>query len=107
MIYQKISSAVALGLCMTWPASLRGAELVSQNWGASAYSASRWAEEATGAEPDKAFDGIIGGGWNAGDYATPAQWLEVDLQHVFDVTSVRMFVNQLPEGNTIHEVWVA
>jgi hypothetical protein len=79
--------------------------LVSQNLGRSAYSASQWATWAPEAAPEFSFDGIIDHGWNAGGY--PMQWLEVDLQQPQALTSLRLYVEQLPDANTIHQVWVS
>jgi hypothetical protein len=78
--------------------------LVSQNLDASAYSASGIL--GPGFEPELAFDGIVGdSGWNAGDF--PAQWLEVNLQQPFELTSFQFHVDQNPDGETTHEVWIS
>jgi F5/8 type C domain/PEP-CTERM motif len=99
-----ITATVAFGLCMIWShSSSAAATLVSQNLGPSAYSASAFWEPGT--EPDKAFDGSLDSNWNAGNY--PTQWLDVELQQPRDVTSFKLNVNQLPDAETIHEVWVS
>jgi hypothetical protein len=81
--------------------------VVSENLGSSAYSASQWAEWSPGAAPGFAFDGNVAAGWDAGNYPIPVQWLEVDLQHPQTLTGFRLYVDQLPGGETIHEVWVS
>jgi hypothetical protein len=94
------------GLCMICSAAPCAAEvLVSQNLGASAYTASHWADWAPEAAPEFSFDGIIDHGWNAGGW--PLQWLEVDLQQPQALTSLRLYVEQSPDANTTHEVWVS
>jgi HEAT repeat protein len=52
--------------------------------------------------PDKAF---AGGTWNAGGYAP--QWLEADLGVSTELAGILLLVNQLPAGDTAHEVWVS
>src|SRR5262245_17465243 len=67
--------------------------IVSRNLGSGAYSAS--AILGAGFEPEFAFDGTYGSsgsGWNSG--AFPVQWVEVDLQQAYDLTRVRLQVDQ-------------
>lgn len=75
--------------------------LVSQNLGAGAYSASGFYSTST---PDKAFDGTSAG-WLAGDFAT--SWIEVDLGQTQNISLIDLWVDQQPDGITIHEVWVS
>ena len=93
-------------LCTIWCVSPCAADvLVSQNLGTSAYTASHWAEWSPGAEPERTFDGSLNFAWNAGGY--PMQWLEVDLQQPYNLTSFKLDANQSPAGHTVHEVWLA
>jgi RNA polymerase sigma factor (sigma-70 family) len=55
--------------------------------------------------PTKAFDGNPSTMWNAGDYAP--QWLEADLGAPRPLASLRLVASQLPDGDTVHEVWVS
>jgi hypothetical protein len=87
-------------------AGMRGL-IVSGNLGQAAYSASSWAEWSPGSAPEFAFDGIVAAGWDAGNYPLPVQWLEVDLQRSQSLTGFRLYVDQLPDGETIHQVWVS
>jgi RNA polymerase sigma factor (sigma-70 family) len=43
--------------------------------------------------------------WNSGGYA-PA-WIEADLGKQKTLDSINLVVNQLPNGETIHEIWVS
>jgi hypothetical protein len=83
----------------------RAQVLVSEDLGRRAYMASGFFRFYT---PDLAFDGDLRDRlsyWNSGDYAP--QWIEVDLQQVYNVFAVDLVVNQLPDGETVHEVWVS
>ena len=93
----------ALATCGLSPMQLLAGVLVSQDLGVSAYSASTYWQPSTA--PQYAFDGTVNDYWNSGTF--PTQWLEVDLQQRYDLTSVSLFVTQLPDGNTTHQVWVS
>jgi hypothetical protein len=78
--------------------------VVSRNLGPAEYSAS--GTLGAGFEKELAFDGVAGeSGWNAGDF--PVQWLEVDLQQPHELTSFQLHVDQNPNGNTVHEIWIS
>jgi formylglycine-generating enzyme required for sulfatase activity len=91
-----------LAACGLSPMRLLAGVLVSQDLGVSAYTASAF-EPANA--PQNAFDGNVNDHWNSGTF--PTQWLEVDLQQRYDLTSVSLFADQLPDGNTTHQVWVS
>ena len=55
--------------------------------------------------PAMAVDGSRWTAWNAGDYAP--QWIAVDLQAPYPLSSIRADITQLPDGNTVHELSVA
>jgi hypothetical protein len=55
--------------------------------------------------PDRAFDGDRQTMWNAGSHAP--HWIEGDLGASTELGSIALTVIQTPEGETIHEVWVA
>jgi hypothetical protein len=40
--------------------------------------------------------------WGAGAHAP--QWIEIDLGGVYHITEIRLFVEQWPEGDTVHRV---
>lgn len=50
-----------------------------------------------------AVDGLLANSWGAGGY--PPQWIDIDLGGVVSVGRVRLFVNQFPDGTTIHRVY--
>lgn len=54
--------------------------------------------------PSNAVDDNSGTQWGAG--ASPAQWLEVDLQGTYRITEIRLQVAQYPQGDTVHRVQV-
>jgi F5/8 type C domain len=106
LLMRKAIAAVflaALAACSLSPVQLLAGILVSQDLGVSAYSASTYWQATTA--PQYAFDGNVNDDWNAGTF--PTQWVEVDLQQRYDLTSFSLFVDQLPDGNTTHEVWVS
>ncbi|MFM8175469.1 MAG: discoidin domain-containing protein, partial [Pirellulaceae bacterium] len=70
--------------------------LLSQNLGASAYSAN-------GGNAALAFDGNFSNLWNSNGFA-PA-WIEVDLGSVYSLEEFRLRVDQTPSGNTTHQIW--
>jgi hypothetical protein len=43
--------------------------------------------------------------WSSG--ADAPQWMEIDLGGLFDIGSLRLTVDQWPDGETLHEIWVA
>jgi HEAT repeat protein len=53
--------------------------------------------------PDRAFAGDMM--WNAGDYAP--QWIEADLGTSTPLARIQLTVNQLPAGDTRHEIWIS
>jgi hypothetical protein len=76
--------------------------LVSQNLGGGAYSASATYP----ANPTTmAFDGDLFNQWNAGNF--PTQWIEVNLQQTFALGRVRLHIEQSPNGQTTHQVWIS
>jgi hypothetical protein len=89
--------------CVVWCASASEAEvLVSRNLGSQAYSASSVYLDHT---PDLAFDGDITTWWNSSSW--PVGWIEVDLQHNYDLTYIKLLTRQTPAGNTTHDIWVS
>jgi F5/8 type C domain len=50
-----------------------------------------------------AVDGLMANRWGAGGY--PPQWIDVDLGATVSVGRVRLFINQFPDGSTIHRVY--
>jgi hypothetical protein len=58
-----------------------------------------------GYEPDKAVDGSRWTYWSSGDYAP--QWIAVDLESPYPLSKIRADITQLPDGYTVHEIWVA
>jgi YD repeat-containing protein len=55
------------------------------------------------APPAFAVDGNLGTAWNSGGF--PPASLDLDLGGTYAVSEVRLFVNQLPDGPTTHEIW--
>lgn len=53
--------------------------------------------------PSNAVDGNPETVWNSG--AGPEQWIQIDLGKPFAVDTIRLFVAQFPEGETIHQIW--
>ena len=48
-------------------------------------------------------DGIVDlGGWVAGDFAP--QWIELDLGSEIDIAQIRLWVDQSPDGPTVHRI---
>jgi hypothetical protein len=91
----------SLALLFLAPCQLHAA-LVSQNLGVGAYSASG---EYGGNSAANAFDGDLSTIWNSGGFAT--QWIEVDLGQSYDVTQIKLVVEQSPPGDTEHQVWLS
>jgi F5/8 type C domain/PASTA domain len=58
-----------------------------------------------GYEPEMAVDGSRWTYWNSGDYAP--QWITVDLEAPYPLSKIRADITQLPDGYTVHELWVA
>lgn len=50
-------------------------------------------------------DNIYTSSWNAGTYPNKDTWIELDLGREVTVQSLFLLVNQLPEGQTTHEIW--
>ncbi|HKZ54828.1 MAG TPA: RHS repeat-associated core domain-containing protein, partial [Anaerolineales bacterium] len=73
--------------------------LISQSRPATA--SATWA----GWPTERAVDGNLSSAWNAG--GSPLQWIEVDLGQERSVGEVRLHVEQVPSGRTVHEVQVA
>jgi len=42
--------------------------------------------------------------WSSG--ADAPQWLEIDLGGLYDIGSLRLTIDQWPDGETLHEIWV-
>jgi Ca2+-binding RTX toxin-like protein len=77
--------------------------LVSKNLtNPNSYTASSSANPSS--SPDKAFDGL-GTTWNAGGYGN--HWIEIDLGEQYQLSSIKLKVEQAPSGNTIHEVRIS
>jgi hypothetical protein len=54
--------------------------------------------------PNKAFDGDLNTNWSATDHTG---WIQVDLQNKVSVDSMKLYVNQYYQGNTIHEIKIS
>lgn len=88
--------------CLLVASNCKAEMLVSQNLGLAAYSASnQWLDNS----PDRAFDGLGTTLWNAGSFAT--EWIEVDLQRTYLLSRIDLIIQQTPDSNTIHELWVS
>jgi RNA polymerase sigma factor (sigma-70 family) len=55
--------------------------------------------------PGQAFDSDGGTLWNSGSYAP--QWIEADLRQPIELAGLGLVINQLPAGETTHELWVS
>ncbi len=44
-------------------------------------------------------------GWNSGWW--PKQWIQVDLGHPYQLSSIQLQVNMLPNAYAVHQVWVS
>ena len=53
----------------------------------------------------QAFDDSFSTIWNARAFVP--QWIEVDLGSPQTVADIRLFTEQTPNGNTLHEIWIA
>ena len=53
----------------------------------------------------QAFDDSFSTIWNATAFIP--QWIEVDLGSPQTVADIRLFTEQTPNGNTLHEIWIA
>jgi hypothetical protein len=84
----------------TMQRSIEGAAILSQNLGASAYTASR--SPSTSVD---AFDGNLSTMWNSGGYASA--WIEVNLGAIYKLEQFKLVVAQSPSGNTTHQIWVS
>lgn len=93
-----LAGLLALFVCNSAKAEL----LLSQNLGASAYSASG---SYGGDIPENAFNGNDYDLWNSGGH--PTQWIEVDLQQAYHIGRLRLVVDQSPPGSTVHEIWLS
>jgi RHS repeat-associated protein len=74
-------------------------QLVSQNMSATASNSHETSS------PSMAVDGDLNSAWNAGGHAP--HWIEIDLGHERSISTLRLYVAQLPAGRTVHEVQVA
>jgi hypothetical protein len=54
--------------------------------------------------PNRAFDGDLTTNWSATEHTG---WIMVDLQNKVTVDSLKLYVNQYYEGNTVHEIKVS
>lgn len=52
-----------------------------------------------------AVDGLNSTFWQSG--AGPTQWIEVNLEQPFTVQAIRLFTSQYPDGDTVHQLFVA
>ena len=78
-------------------------QLISENLPLASYSASNtWNSTAL---PNNAFDGNLSTEWSSGTFVD--QWIEVDLGQEYYLDSIQLLIDQLPPGNTTHEVWVS
>ena len=50
-----------------------------------------------------AFDGNLETIWNSGQDAEG--WIQIDLDQMRMITSIRLIVAQYPEGETVHQIW--
>jgi len=74
-----------------------GTVLVSDNLNISSYSAST---AFLGNTADKPFNS--NGPWNSGEFTG---WIEVNLEQVYDISSLELLITQSPNGVTTHEIW--
>jgi hypothetical protein len=56
--------------------------------------------------PDKAFDGNLDTCWIAGKQPLP-QWIEADLNGSKQITSIKLVIEQSPNGDTTHELFIS
>ena len=90
---------------LAW-SSIAHAQIKNVALGQTATASSYWAAAPLGpALPSNAFDGDPLTGWNAGTW--PIQWIKVDLGASFDVGEFKLKVAQLPDANTVHDVYVS
>ena len=61
--------------------------------------------ELPGNEASLAVDGSPWTYWNSGDY--PPQWIEVDLEAPYPLSTIRAAITQLPDGMTAHDFLTA
>lgn len=67
-------------------------------------STSRTVASQSGDGPSaNAVDGLMANRWGAGGY--PPQWIDVDLGGIVSVGRVRLFIDQFPNGSTVHRVY--
>jgi len=95
-----LAMTVSLLWVFTMQRTIEGAAILSQNLGASAYTASR--NDGTRAN---AFDGDTSTVWNSNGYQ-PA-WIEVNLGDRYKLEQFKLVVAQSPNGNTTHQIWVS
>ncbi len=88
------SQALEDNLCVDLPPVLVSAGLAN-----SSYYASGSYEDGT---PEKPFNNT--GTWLVGDFTG---WIEVDLGKPYDITSIELLIDQSPNGQTTHEVWLS
>ncbi|MDD1443651.1 discoidin domain-containing protein, partial [Dolichospermum sp. ST_sed3] len=79
--------------------------LISQNLPIANYTASSiYTEEPIYYEgSETSFDDSWQTHWNSGD--VPIQWIEVDLGKEYALNTIQLLIDQLPEGDTTHEIW--
>jgi len=53
--------------------------------------------------PALAVDGVEGNGWISGGFSP--QWIEIDLQSLYDLYTFELIVDQNPPGLTWHEIY--
>ncbi|MFN2128716.1 MAG: discoidin domain-containing protein [Anaerolineales bacterium] len=55
---------------------------------------------------EHAVDGNLDTFWNTGQQYPP-QWIEVNLGGPTEITTIRLYVSQFPDGETVHELLVS
>lgn len=85
------------------PSKAQFVRLVPGEDGAIALTAVGASSSLPGAPPSAAVDGNHGTSWNSGGF--PPASIDLDLGAPHAVTRMRLRVNQLPNGNTTHEIY--
>lgn len=96
--YTLIPLSVLISLCVSVVDAQNTCSIVSVDRPAT--SSTAYATET----PNRAFDGDLTTNWSASDHTG---WITVDLQKKVTVDSLKLYVNQYYEGNTVHEIKVS
>lgn len=56
--------------------------------------------------PAQAVDGNLNTSWVVGSAAPPTQWILLDLGQNYNVSDIKLYVDQSPNGNTVHNIYV-